>query len=335
VNSRFRVLATLVALFAVMAAAAAGQASARPHFKKPRLQSPAWLTDSLRQQIEAAGTKGKDGPEDIVFKSCPGVGPTVPGVQAGTCLVDPFGCTANFVYYNGPTVTDATGALRPAAGSLGGTGLPPFTSNGINWFLGTAGHCLKSGPVLAQVRPPGVFVPGSDAGGIAAIGTAAKKMNAGIGKDFGAIQIYKGFTVTPATPLGGPHGIYTGCNPLPIDYWGHGYEFAVAQGKGGAGGAFFPTANWYTWAGTVYGGDSGSGVVLPTDEAAGNLTHGLVVGGLVPLPFGYGTRMTQIMSFLGNGFYLVNADGTLSRATSACNGIDAPWDPVFGIKAKR
>lgn len=331
---RIRFLLGLIAVAVACAALTSTAAAAKPKPHKLRLASPTWLTDDLRQQIESAGPQGRKMPEDLVFKSCPGAGPTVPGVQAGTCLVDPFGCTANFVYYNGAVTTDPTGALRPAGAGVGGSGLPPFTSDGSHWFLGTAGHCLNGGPVLAQVRAPGLYLPDSDAGGIAAIGTAAKKMNAGIGKDFGAIQLYAGQTVTPATPIGGPKGIYSSCTPAPIDYYGHGYHFAVAQGKGGAGAGFFPSPNWYTWAGTSFGGDSGSGVMLPTLQAAGNLTHGLGID-VVPLPVGYGTRMTQILSFLGKGFYLVNADGTLSRETTSCSGVDAPWDPIVGIKAHR
>src|SRR4051794_38944592 len=161
---RMRFLLGLMAVVVACAAFSSTAAAARhPKPHKLRLASPAWLTDDLRQQIVAAGPQGRAMPEDLVFKSCPGVGPTVPGVQAGTCLVDPYGCTANFVYYNGAVATDATGALRPAGAGLGGTGLPPFTSDGAHWFLGTAGHCLKGGPVLAQVRPPGLFLPDSDA----------------------------------------------------------------------------------------------------------------------------------------------------------------------------
>lgn len=294
-----------------------------------RLPSPSWLTDDMRSDIEAAGVNGRAMPEDLIFKSCPGAGPTVPGVQAGTCLVDPYGCTANFVYYNGPTIRDAAGLLRPA-GSGGLPALPPFTSNGQNWFLGTAGHCLKSGTVLAQVRAPGIYVPGSDAGGIAAIGKTHKKMDAGIGKDFGTIQISRGFLVTPANPIGAPKEVATTCVPAPIDYYGHGYHFAVSQGKGGGGEAFFPSTLWYTWAGTSFGGDSGSGVTLPTLAATGNLTHGAgVADGIVPLPIGWGTRMTRILEYLGRGFYLVNADGTLSRETSGCTGMASPWDSLF------
>jgi hypothetical protein len=330
---RMRFLPGLIAVAVACAAFTSTAAAAKPRPHKLRLDSPAWLTDDMRQQIQAAGTQGRAMPEDLIFKSCPGVGPTVPGVQAGTCLVDPYGCTANFVYYNGAVTTDATGALRPAGAGLGGAGLPPFTSDGQHWFLGTAGHCLKGGPVLAQVRPPGLYLPDSDAGGIAAIGTAAKKMNAGIGKDFGAIQLYAGQTVTPATPIGGPKGIYTAGTPAPVDYWGHGYHFAVAQGKGGGGAGFFPSQNWYTWGGTSFGGDSGSGVMLPTQQAAGDLTHGLGID-VVPLPIGYGTRMTKILEFLGKGFYLVNADGTLSRETESTAGTASPWDPIVGIKKK-
>jgi hypothetical protein len=330
-----RVVLLLISAVVACTGALAGPAAARTHKPRPhtmRLPSPSWLTDQLRAEIVAQAPKPKDGPEDMVFKSCPGAGPTVPGVQAGTCLVDPFGCTANFVYYNGPTVS-VGGILRPAAGSVGGTGLPPFTSDGQHWFLGTAGHCLNGGPVLAQVRAPGIFLPDSDAGGIAAIGTTAKKANAGIGNDFGAIQLFAGQLVTPATPAGGPIGIYDQGTPAPINYYGHGYHFAVAQGKPGAGGGFFPTTDWYTWAGTSFGGDSGSGVMVG-QLAAGNLTHGLGID-VVPLPVGYGTRMAKIFKILGNGFYLVNADGSLVRNTSAATGPDGPWDPLLGITPHR
>jgi hypothetical protein len=333
-SRRFVFLLVAVALACAVpftgSAAAASKHKPRPHTY--RLPSPSWLTDSLRAQVIAQAPQPKDDPTDMVFKSCPGTGPTVPGVQAGTCLVDPFGCTANFVFYNGPTV-NVGGILRPAAGSTGGTGLPPFTSDGTHWFLGTAGHCLNGGPVLAQVRAPGIYLPGSDAGGIAAIGTTAKKANAGIGNDFGAIQLYAGQLVTPATPIGGPLGIYDQGAPAPINYYGHGYEFAVAQGKPGGGLGFFPTTDWYTWAGTVLPGDSGSGVMVG-QLAAGDLTHGLGID-IVPLPVGYGTRMAKIFKILGKGFYLVNADGSLARSDTAATGPDGPWDSALGITPHR
>jgi hypothetical protein len=314
---------------AVPVAGANAATKAKPHVL--RAPSPSWLTAELRDQVVAQAPQPRAMPEDLVFKSCPGAGPTVPGVQAGTCLVDPFGCTANFVYYNGP-VANVGGTLRPVAGSTGGSGLPPYTSDGQHWFLGTAGHCLNGGPVLAQVRAPGLYLPGNDAGGIAAIGTTAKKVNGGIGNDFGAIQLYAGQLVTPATPIGGPVGIYNQGAPAPVNYYGHGYEFAVAQGKPGAGGAFFPSTDFYTWAGTSLPGDSGSGVMVGA-LAAGDLTHGLGID-IVPLPVGYGTRMAKIFKILGRGFYMVNSDGSLARDDTAQTGVDAPWDPLVGIKPK-
>ena len=68
--------------------------------------------------------------------------------------------------------------------------------------------------------------------------------------------------------------------------------------------------------------------------AAGDLTHGLGID-IVPLPVGYGTRMSKIFSILGTGFYMVNADGSLARSANATGGIDAPWDPLVGIKPKK
>jgi hypothetical protein len=327
----FLLIAAALACASPLTPAASAARHARPHTL--RLPSPSWLTSGLRDQIVAQAPKPRSMPEDLIFKSCPGTGPTVPGVQAGTCLVAPFGCSANFVYYNGATV-NVGGTLFPAAGSTGGTGLPPYTSDGQHWFLGTAGHCLGGGAVLAQVRAPGVYLPGDSTLGIAAIGTTAKKVNGGIGNDFGAIKLYAGQLVTPATPIGGPLGVYDQGLPAPVNYYGHGYVFAVAQGKPGGGGAFFPSTNFYTWAGSSLPGDSGSGVMVG-QLAAGDLTHGIDVDGLVPLPFGYGTRMDKIFSILGTGFYMVNADGSLTRGTTAATGPDAPWDPLFGIKAKK
>ncbi|HEX6712196.1 MAG TPA: hypothetical protein VF066_02385 [Thermoleophilaceae bacterium] len=320
-----RLFVICLTVTALLSAIAAQGVAARPQPQKLRLPSPAGLTDQLRAEIIAQAPTAKDDPTDLIFKSCPGAGPTVPGVQAGTCLVDPFGCTANFVFYNGPTVNTG-GILRPAAGSTGGTGLPPYTSDGQHWFLGTAGHCLNGGPVLAQVRAPGLYVPGSDAGGIAAIGTTAKKVNGGIGNDFGTIQLYAGQLVTPATPIGGPLGVYDQGVPAPINYYGHGYIFAVAQGKPGAGGAFFGSTDYYSWAGTSLPGDSGSGVMVG-QLAAGDLTHGLGIG-IVPLPVGYGTRMAKIFKILGRGFYMVNADGSLVANPNAATGPKEPWAPL-------
>ena len=120
-------------------------------------------------------------------------------------------------------------------------------------------------------------------------------------------------------------GIYSACAPAPVHYYGHGYYAAVAQGKPEGGPGFFPDDSYY-WAGPILPGDSGSGALVGP-LAAGDVTHGLGID-VVPLPVGYGTRMTKILDFLGSGFYLVNADGSLSRKTTRCSGLD-PLGPLI------
>jgi hypothetical protein len=39
--------------------------------------------------------------------------------------------------------------------------------------------------------------------------------------------------------------------------------------------------------------------------------------------------MTKILDFLGSDYYLVNADGSLSRSTMTCSGVD-PLGSVIG-----
>ena len=78
----------------------------------------------------------------------------------------------------------------------------------------------------------------------------------------------------------------------------------------------------YGWAGPAFGGDSGSGVInAVTNEAEGNLTATAIIS----LPYApgetIGSRMTWILSFLGSGYSLVNADRTTSRdTTNDCAG---------------
>jgi hypothetical protein len=57
-------------------------------------------------------------------------------------------------------------------------------------------------------------------------------------------------------------------------------------------------------------------VITTGNEAAGDLTH-LIVDSRYPGSDLAGTRVTRILDFLGGNFYLVNEDGTESRATMA------------------
>src|SRR5687767_1827429 len=88
----------------------------------PRKAPPAWLTEDFRQQVDAAGTEGVPLDDHSVLDVCPGAVLHEGGVGTGTCLVYPYGCTANFVYYNGSAPT------------------APAVSDGT-LYLGSAGHC--------------------------------------------------------------------------------------------------------------------------------------------------------------------------------------------------
>jgi hypothetical protein len=259
-----------------------------------RTSKPAWFTTTFKKQVNKAGNKGKATPraaEPGTTDICPGIDPNSPTpatsvVSAGTCEVFPYGCTANFVY-----------------------------SNGSQYFIGTAGHCVdKVGQaVYMQVNSPGIGAS------IANIGTVSKFVNGGVGNDYSVIAIAPGFTVDPKLPQGGPQGIYTGCGPTAVLHYGHGYGVAVAQGKLEGGLA----TNWYDdgygWTGAGAPGDSGSAVVTADGfQAAGDFTHLIVdTGGYLGSDLA-GTRITKILA--GTGLSLVNADGTRTPAASTSCG---------------
>src|SRR3954453_2266765 len=255
-----------------------------------RTSPPAWFTPVFKAQVDAAGTKGVAVPTagPSATDVCPGVDPNSPTpatsvVSAGTCEVFPYGCTANFVY-----------------------------TNGSQFFIGTAGHCVdKVGQdVYMQVNTPGVGAS------IADIGTVSKFVNGGVGNDYSVIAIRSGFAVAPKLPQGGPQGIYTGCGPAVVTHYGHGYGVAVAQGKLEGGLA----TNWYDdgygWTGAGAPGDSGSAVLANGTLAAGDFTHLIVDLGGYPGSDLAGTRITKILA--GTGLRLVNADGT-TTGTAATN----------------
>src|SRR5438128_3061612 len=152
-----------------------------------RTAHPAWFTPLFKAQVDRAGTKGVAVPTagSSATDVCPGIDPNSPTpattvVSAGTCEVYPYGCTANFVY-----------------------------TNGSQFFIGTAGHCVdKVGQdVYMQVNTPGVGAS------IADVGTVSKFVNGGVGNDYSVIAIRSGLAVDPKLPEGGPNGIYTGCGP--------------------------------------------------------------------------------------------------------------------------
>ena len=298
---------TVAAVVAVSMLSAPAVAPAAGQTKKPEAAPPSFMkSKQIRKRIRLAGEDGvriskirrwvrmgvagkKAAQEPPDALPCPTADPSAADVYSGQCEVYPAGCTSNFIFKTGP---------EPLAAA----------SDGRTAFTGTAGHCVdRSNQVVYMQR-------GAE---ILAVGTVVKHVNGGIGNDFAAIRIYEGLTVDPASPAGGPQGVYTGCEPQPVKYYGHGYGAAVGQGKveGGLATSWFDRE--FAWTGPALPGDSGSGVTLASGEAAGDLTHLVIDLGRYPGSTTAGTRMTRILSYLGGNYYLVNADRTTSRATRA------------------
>ena len=109
--------ALLVAALAVALSLSASAASAATTLST---SPPKWFTPAFKAKVDAAGIKGvkKPAAEPGALDICPGIDPAAPTptssvVSAGTCEVFPAGCTANFIY-----------------------------SNGSQFYVGTAGHCV-------------------------------------------------------------------------------------------------------------------------------------------------------------------------------------------------
>jgi hypothetical protein len=195
----------------LVALLSAGTASARDR--------PSWYTSALHEQVMHAGATGVQVGEEALNTECPGY--QSPGVSAAGCIVAPAGCTANFIF-----------------------------TDGSSRYIGTARHCVDrvGQEVTMQV----------DTVTIAVVGTVAR-MTSGDGEpgnDWALIRIDPAVAakwgVNPAVPVvGGPNGIYTGCDVQAVKYYGHGYGVVVAQGKP----EFGVATNWhddgYGWTGFV------------------------------------------------------------------------------------
>jgi hypothetical protein len=290
--------ASLFVLVITAALALGGATASASEVKFPRKAAPAWFTPSFRAAVDAAGTRGVPLAGPSAIDVCPGVvGFSEGGVGTGTCLVWPYGCTANFIYYT-------------RSGSV------PQTSDG-NEYLGSAGHCSDhpGDVVYGAISTPGVGPA------IARIGTVSKRIEQYKGSrvyDVEAIKIDPGFKLYPASPVGGPTGVYDGCDAgTPLKYFGHGYEVAVAQGKPEGGISTHWFDDGYGWAGPAFGGDSGSGVLTAGGLAAGDLTATIINSPPYVPGETVGARMTWILKYLNMS--LVNADFTTSRdTTSSC-----------------
>jgi hypothetical protein len=214
------------------------------------------------------------------------------GIRPGSMMVSPFICTMNFIFQKGSTLA-----------------------------IGTAGHCLKgSEPVTLLTLAPGNGNPV-----LVTLGKVLLKRDAGIGRDYGLVQIPPSlfsFVFPTIADVGGPCGVYSGGDPQPVAHYGHG----VVGGNGGTprvgmgveaaqpkifqGPPLLPPLDWndkgYSWVGEISNGDSGSPVRIGQLPAVGNLTHGIGVAVDVPQPsvLAWGTRVTTIT---GSGWTLLSS----------------------------
>jgi hypothetical protein len=239
-----------------------------------------WYTSALAERVQDAGAAGVPVAEEALNTECPGY--QSPGVSAAGCIVAPAGCTANFIF--------ASGSTR---------------------YVGTARHCVDAigQEVTMQV----------DTTTIATVGTVSHMTSGeGVpGNDWALVRIDPAVAsrwgVNPAVPfVGGPNGIYTGCDVMPVLHYGHGYGAAVAQGKVEGGLATNWNNDGFGWTGFGAPGDSGSPVVTAGGQAAGDFTHLIVDPGDYPGSTLAGTRITKALSQFGVS--LVNADGSLTGA---------------------
>src|SRR3954454_13352295 len=278
---RFRP-SVVLALACAFVIALAGVASASGPVREPAK----FMKPNMEKKLSKKGAKGVSVPLAALTTECPGV--QSPGVSAGGCIVAPYGCTANFIF-----------------------------TDGTSQYVGTARHCTDriGQEVTMQV----------DTSTIAVVGTVAKKTSGeGVpGNDWALIKIDPAVAakwgVNPARPvIGGPQGIYTGCDPTPASHFGHGYGVAVAQGKVEGGLATNLYDDGYGWTGFGAPGDSGSGVLTsPGGPAIGDFTHLIVDTGAYLGSDLAGTRITKILQQFNVS--LVNADGsTTGPAATSC-----------------
>lgn len=318
VTALVAVLAMVVALVPTANASAAGVEQARG-------AKNTWMTKTIRARIADAGARGVRvstahrwaraqgtlAPDEQPEEVCATVDPTRndADVYAGACQVYPYACTMNFIYKKG-------------------AGDAAEVSDGRSYFIGTAGHCVHHAnqPVFIQNNGRYVLVGYVDKFVRGPGNSETARGGGGIGNDFASVQIAPGRRIDPQSPAGGPHGIYTGCEPQAIKFWGHGAVFAVGQGQPGAGAAHLWFDRSFAWTGDGLPGDSGSGVTTQDNRAGGILTHLNIDPDRYPGATHAGTRVTRALTFLGGDYYLVNDDYTLSRATmqdTRCGNADS------------
>ena len=248
--------------------------------RKLRRSSPAWYTESKRG-------KKPQGQGDTTMAPVDAPLPGEIGIRPGNMMISPFICTMNYIFQKGSTLA-----------------------------IGTAGHCIDGNEPIVLLT----LAPGGDNPVLVELGNVLLKRNAGIGKDYALVEIppaLHSWVFPTQAIVGGPCGVYTENNPLPVAHYGHGLVvgtggtpragmgFALAKDPIGVKGTDWDwDSDSIIWAGLINGGDSGSGVRVGTLPAVSNLTHGIGITGLEPSALAWGTRVSTITS---SGWTLVNS----------------------------
>jgi hypothetical protein len=229
---------------------------------------PDWYTPALQRAVFMAAGKPVAAPLDAPL-------PSEFGIRPGAWMIEPAGCTMNFIFANG-------------------------TKKGI----GTAGHCVDR---LGQHVVLLTLAPASGNPVLVDIGAVIARRNAGIGNDFALVEIrpqLHSWVSPTAAVIAGPCGAYGGPGPETVFHYGHGTAIGIG-GTPRAGVALTWKDSSYFWSSPTIFGDSGSPVRITDLKAAGNLTHLVVDTRFLP-NFVAGTRIGKILS-IASGWRLVNS----------------------------
>jgi hypothetical protein len=229
---------------------------------------PPWYTVELAGRARKSPGSPVPAPSDVPL-------PGEAGIRPGSWMIDPYGCTMNFVFAKGSKLA-----------------------------IGTAGHCTDT---LRQDVVVLTLTPGSNNPVLLDIGTVVARDDNGVGDDFALVEIYpqlESWVSATTAAIGGPCGAYYGSGPETVWHYGQG----LAIGTGGtprAGVALTWQQDAFGWDSAAIFGDSGSPVRVTDLAAAGDLTHLVTDTNWLP-SFIAGTRIGKILQ-IANGWRLVSS----------------------------
>lgn len=233
-----------------------------------RGEIPKWYTPELREQVLAVPGMPVAAPPDAPL-------PSEVGIRPGAWMVDPAGCTMNFVFFNRSALA-----------------------------IGTAGHCVErvGQPVVLLTVAPNTGNPV-----LVDVGEVVARHDNGAGDDFALVAIRRelhDWVNATAAMIGGPCGQYGGAGPETVSHYGQG----LVVGTGGTP-RVGTALNWkrdaFGWDSPSIFGDAGSPVRVGEGRAAGTLTHVVVDTRWVPSLVA-GTRITRMMS-IARGWSLASS----------------------------